>query len=111
MNNVVRHSGAADAAIQVRRAADAITVTVRDNGRGFAVQHNGAGSLAGGFGLSHIAERARILDGQVDVTSAPGQGTRLELTVPVTPPVVLPPGAASTVGTSTRATVGEGRER
>lgn len=109
--NNVRHSDATVVAIHARRAGDAITVTVRDNGRGFAVRRNGAGSLAGGFGISSIAERARILGGLVDITSAAGQGTRLELTVPVTPPVVLPPGEGLIVATPTRGAVSGDRER
>jgi ligand-binding sensor domain-containing protein/signal transduction histidine kinase len=104
LNNVVSHSGATVAAIHARRAGDTIAVTVRDNGRGFAVLRDGAGSLAGGFGISSIAGRARILDGQVDIISAPGQGTRLELTVPVTPSVVLPPGVGLPSRTSARET-------
>jgi signal transduction histidine kinase len=54
------------------------------------VRLDGAGRLAGGFGLSGMAERARILDARLDVISAPGQGTRLELWVPVTKPAQAP---------------------
>jgi signal transduction histidine kinase/ligand-binding sensor domain-containing protein len=83
VNNVVRHSGATMVAVHARRAGDAIAVMIRDDGRGFTVRRDGAGRPAGGFGLSGIAERARILGGRVDVVSAPGEGTRLELSVPV----------------------------
>lgn len=83
VTNVVRHSGASAAAVQVRRAGNALSVIVRDDGRGFHVRRDGAGRLGGGFGLTGIAERARILDGRLNVVSAPGQGTRLELDVPM----------------------------
>lgn len=82
LSNVVHHSGARAASVHVRRSLDAIAVTVRDDGRGFVVHHVGDGRLVGGFGLSTIAERARMLRGRVDVASAPGEGTRLELVVP-----------------------------
>jgi signal transduction histidine kinase/ligand-binding sensor domain-containing protein len=83
VTNVVRHSGASSAAVQVRRVGDILSVIVRDDGRGFHVRRDGAGRLGGGFGLTGIAERARILDGRLNVVSAPRQGTRLELDVPV----------------------------
>jgi signal transduction histidine kinase len=83
VNNVVRHSGATMAAVHVARVGNTIALAIRDDGRGFVVRNDGAGRLAGGFGLSGIAERARILRGRVDVVSAPGQGTRLELSAPV----------------------------
>ena len=82
VTNVVRHSRATRAEVQVRRLDGAIAVTVRDDGRGFAVQGDGAGGLSGGFGLSGLAERVRILGGVVRVTSAADQGTLLEVTVP-----------------------------
>jgi signal transduction histidine kinase/ligand-binding sensor domain-containing protein len=83
ITNVVRHSRATTAAVQVRRAANTISVIVRDDGRGFHVRRDGAGRLGGGFGLTGIAERTRIIDGRLNVVSAPGQGTRLELDVPL----------------------------
>jgi len=83
VTNVVRHARASNAAVEVRRGANTLSVIVRDDGRGFHVQSDGAGRLGGGFGLTGIAERARILDGRIAIVSAPGQGTRLELDVPV----------------------------
>ena len=83
VTNVVRHAAASEAGVQVRRAVDVISVVVRDDGRGFHVRRDGAGRLGGGFGLTGIAERARILDGHLNLISAPGQGTRLELEIPI----------------------------
>jgi signal transduction histidine kinase/ligand-binding sensor domain-containing protein len=85
LSNVVRHSAATTARIEIRRAGDSIDVTIADDGRGFPVRQDGNGSPAGGFGLSGIAERARILRGKVEVVSAPGQGTRIVLSLPIGP--------------------------
>ena len=83
LNNVVRHAGASEASVHVRRDGAEVIVTVRDNGRGFRVEHDGTGGLNGGFGLSGIGERARILGGRLDISSAPGEGTRVEVSAPV----------------------------
>jgi signal transduction histidine kinase len=51
---------------------------VRDDGQGFNL-----GSRHGdGLGLDGMAERARLLGGELDVRSAPGVGTTVELTLP-----------------------------
>ncbi len=82
LNNVVRHSGARTASLRVWQDGAEIHLAVRDRGRGFrserAAHHHGDG----GFGLSGMAERARILGGTLRVRSAPGRGTRVELSVP-----------------------------
>lgn len=85
LNNVVRHSGASEATVHIRRAGDAIAVSIHDNGRGFRVQRDGGHELTGGFGLSGMAQRVRILGGQLDVVSAPGEGARVEVAAPIAP--------------------------
>lgn len=83
VSNVVRHSGARRAAVRVRRTGAAIAITVQDDGRGFDRRRAGGARAAQGFGLWGIAERVRILGGRVEVTSAPGRGTRIEISTPI----------------------------
>jgi signal transduction histidine kinase len=83
LSNVVHHAGATAAAVRVGRVGEVLRVTIEDDGRGFRVRRDDRGRLSGGFGLSGIAERARILGGQVEIVSTPRRGTRLELSVPV----------------------------
>ena len=85
VSNVVRHAGARTAAVHVRRVADSVVATIRDDGRGFALPRDAAGRLALGFGMSGMAERARILGGHIEVLSTPGSGTHIEVTAPVVP--------------------------
>ena len=81
LSNVVRHSGAARAAVRVWREADRLVVTVEDDGRGFSVP---AVREAGrGLGLFGMGERAAYLGGRVDVQSAPGTGTRVRAEIPL----------------------------
>lgn len=69
--------------IEVRLAFDGRTVrlTVADDGIGFVPGTPPKGSRS--FGLMGIKERAQLLGGDVDIQSAPGQGTRVVVTVTV----------------------------
>jgi two-component system, NarL family, sensor histidine kinase UhpB len=69
----------------VRRQGNHVVATIRDDGRGFVMPRDGTGRLALGFGMSGMAERARILGGHIEVVSTPGSGTRIEVTAPVAP--------------------------
>ncbi|HEX6307194.1 MAG TPA: two-component regulator propeller domain-containing protein [Longimicrobiales bacterium] len=79
LNNIVRHSGAHSAAIRVRREGSSVRVTIADEGCGFRLERDSRGQPVGGFGLTGIVERARILGGELEVASAPGAGTRIEI--------------------------------
>ena len=81
LNNVVKHSGASEARLFVRRRAREIEVVVEDNGKGFA-EANGA-SRREGFGLTGLAERARILGGTLSISSQPGRGATVRLNLRV----------------------------
>jgi len=81
INNVLKHSGAAEARVTVRRGPAELEVAIEDDGRGFVPDARGAGGGGRGFGLSGLAERARILGGRLSVRSAPGRGTSVRLTI------------------------------
>src|SRR5215212_207053 len=77
--NVARHSGAGHTEVDLTYAADAITLIVADDGRGFDPSRN----PGGGYGLQSMRERLVRLGGHVNVESAPGKGTRVECFCPV----------------------------
>jgi signal transduction histidine kinase len=79
VNNVIKHSAATEAAVRVAHSDGALTVMVQDNGRGFAT----AAPETHGFGLVGLAERARILGGTFAIDSAPGFGTRIDISLPL----------------------------
>jgi two-component system sensor histidine kinase UhpB len=56
---------------------DGVTLRVRDDGEGFDTR-----SRNGGLGLNGMAERARLVGGDLQVQSSPGQGTTVVLHVP-----------------------------
>lgn len=80
LNNVVKHSGASAVKFLVRREGRGVELTVQDNGRGFEPGAHAA-SRQPGFGLTGVAERARILGGRHSIESAVGRGTTLTVRV------------------------------
>jgi len=76
VNNILKHSEATAAGIEVRRGATGITLRIHDNGKGLEAAQD---SVERGFGLAGIAERARILGARHRIESAPGKGTAIVL--------------------------------
>ncbi len=84
--NVVKHAKASTVEVRTQKAGDKVRVTVKDDGVGFSVsklQSFLLESKTGGFGLFSIRERFAYLGGNVDIKSAPGQGTCVTLTAPL----------------------------
>ena len=82
LNNIVKHSDASEAQIRIGHDARRIELLIRDNGKGFesnASQASGSGRA--GFGLTSIAERARILGGKHSIKSVPGRGTTVTVRI------------------------------
>jgi signal transduction histidine kinase len=77
LNNVRKHSGAKRVRVSVIEDPEHVTVAVRDDGTGF---EPGAGS--GRFGLSGMRERVQLADGELEITSAPGEGTQVFARLP-----------------------------
>jgi two-component system sensor histidine kinase UhpB len=80
LSNTAQHSGATFVDFELRVfPSHGVELRVRDNGHGFdAKGHADSGRL----GLSGMAERARLVGGELTVTSAPGTGTRVRLYIP-----------------------------
>jgi signal transduction histidine kinase len=79
INNIVKHSEASAAELVITRNSRTIEVVMKDNGKGFNVA-GAARRTQRGFGLTGLAERARILGGTLAIHSSPGKGTTLTLT-------------------------------
>lgn len=85
INNIARHAAARNVWIQFRVNHSDLTVTVEDDGIGFepSTIQTSPGSLRG-LGLMGMRERLEILGGNLELTSLPGQGTEIVITVPFT---------------------------
>ncbi|HJQ71422.1 MAG TPA: ABC transporter substrate binding protein [Blastocatellia bacterium] len=80
LNNVVRHSGAKEARVELRRTEEEIQMRVTDLGRGFDVD---SARSRKGLGLISMRERLRLVGGTVSIYSSIAGGTRIEASVPL----------------------------
>jgi len=78
LTNATKHGGARRAVVEIDEDDRNVRVVVRDDGAGFD-----PGSRTDGFGLLGMRERVELLDGSLDVESAPGQGTTVTAVLPV----------------------------
>jgi NarL family two-component system sensor histidine kinase YdfH len=79
LTNIGRHAQAQKVTVSVSKEADVLFVTVQDDGQGF----DPVGIPSGHYGLLGIRERIRLLGGKLDIWSKSGEGTRLEMRIPV----------------------------
>ncbi|HEX6737536.1 MAG TPA: GAF domain-containing protein [Vicinamibacteria bacterium] len=88
LTNVVKHAGANRVQVVLALDAEAVHLTVTDDGRGFEpgelllrAAARGAGR-EGGLGFVSMRERAEALHGALRIVASPGGGTRVEVTLP-----------------------------
>jgi signal transduction histidine kinase len=84
LSNVARHAQASRVVVRLEQDPQAVTVTVRDDGQGFdPTAQNGAARTRNGWGLLGIQERARLMGGRCAIESSPGQGTQVQVWIPL----------------------------
>ena len=80
LTNIAKHADASQVEATLERVGETVTLTVRDNGRGFDTT---APRKQGSYGMVGLRERAYLLGGDIRVQSAPGQGTLVEMNIPL----------------------------
>ncbi len=80
--NAAKHSGARSVVVDLAKTADAVRLTVTDDGRG--------GADPGGSGLTGLADRLAALGGRMTVSSPPGGGTCVVAELPQAPDAEVP---------------------
>lgn len=78
LTNALRHANTDKAELAITFAENTVTLTIADQGKGFDPASKGKG-----FGLAGIAERVELVSGTLNVTSAPGKGTTVQVIAPV----------------------------
>lgn len=79
LNNVCKHSGAAQVELSLRSAGGRLELSVRDDGRGFDPERAGAGRC----GLANLRARAALLGGTFELSSRPGGPTTARFDCPL----------------------------
>jgi signal transduction histidine kinase len=82
LNNAAKHSGTKRAEIHAVFRPHSLTLSVRDFGHGLPPVKKGDKP---GLGLIAMRERAELLNGKLQVISAPNAGTTVTITMPLTP--------------------------
>jgi PAS domain S-box-containing protein len=83
LTNVARHAKATRAEVVLQKQRDRLVLWIHDNGRGF---DQADPSFSKSLGLLGMRERAAILGGQVNISSAPGKGTTVTAWIPLLSP-------------------------
>jgi PAS domain S-box-containing protein len=83
LNNIKRHADASRVTIRLVASSPDIVIRIKDNGNGFDVDDRRKTALKEKrMGLQSMVERVRLLDGQINIQSRPGQGTYIFIEIP-----------------------------
>ncbi|HKP69641.1 MAG TPA: histidine kinase [Pyrinomonadaceae bacterium] len=80
LNNIAKHSGASHAQVNLTSDVAGTRLSVLDDGRGF---DPAVAKQKTGLGLISMTERARHVNGKVNVVSSIGEGVRIEVNIPI----------------------------
>lgn len=81
--NVAKHAAASRVEVAIEHTGSELALRIRDDGSGFSSKDP---RKPNSYGLIGLRERASLLGGHASVISAPGQGTQIEVRLPVAPP-------------------------
>ena len=78
LSNALRHSGSDEVTVNVYRSDNTLSLVVEDTGTGFD-----SDATTSGMGLINMSDRVRRLEGQIEVKTVPGQGTKVAISLPM----------------------------
>lgn len=82
-NNILKHAQAKNVLIQLFYNEEQIDVTVKDDGEGFVPENLTEGrNITAKSGLLNMKKRAKLIEGNCEITSKPGSGTIIQLSIP-----------------------------
>ena len=76
-SNIIRHSGAQSVIVNLSEKGDEIVMEIIDDGKGFDARN----VSTRGIGLHNISKRSRLLNGNCQLLSEPGKGTKIEIKI------------------------------
>lgn len=86
LQNVAKHSRASRVDLELAQLDGKLTLNVRDNGAGFAIDKTAARP---GLGLVSIRERINLIGGHIEISAKEGQGTEIRAAVVLPKPLAM----------------------
>ena len=78
LNNIVKHSDATEAHVELTIRDEQIILRIQDNGGGFDI-----GQQTAGIGLDGMGERAALMGALINISSQKGDGTEIVVSMPI----------------------------
>jgi PAS domain S-box-containing protein len=82
INNTIKHSKATEVWLFIETTARKLHLNYKDNGIGFILSQNHP-SEVNGMGLHNIINRIKTLDGNIEISTHPGKGFKIEIEIPL----------------------------
>jgi signal transduction histidine kinase len=84
LNNVAKHARATRVRVELMIGAEGIQLSIQDDGQGFRAEGRAPEHTAG-RGLTGMRERAAVFGGTLEIQTAPGEGTTIQVRIPQPP--------------------------
>jgi nitrate/nitrite-specific signal transduction histidine kinase len=81
LTNIAKHAEGTKGKITIEDGGEIARITIEDDGRGFSTDRTAEKNLR--FGLETMKDRAKSVGGKLSINSAPGQGTRVIIELPL----------------------------
>ena len=91
LTNIAKHAAASRVTVTFRRVGGTVRLQIKDDGRGFEVERQFGGNGKQRLGLLGMAERLRLVNGSLTITSALGEGTTVRAELLPKAPLALRP--------------------
>ena len=76
INNIIRHAAANTIHLDAKKENSKLVIKLSDNGKGFEINRN-----SGGVGLQNLRNRSRMINADLSITSEPGKGTSVTISI------------------------------
>ena len=83
VSNIHKHACAKSSVVKIEMLDKKMNIQVRDDGKGFNMDKVMANKEREGYGLIGMKERVQLLNGEINIATAPGKGTSISISVPL----------------------------
>lgn len=84
LNNICKHAEARNVLVKMEILPQKISLSIKDDGKGFNPPEVKSNNRLDGYGLISIRERMQLINGNLQISSVPGNGTTVYISVPLT---------------------------